>query len=90
MIASLILRVLDEVKNPPLARKASNALRFGILGAARIGLNALFTPAKSHSEVIVTAVACRDEARGAQYAKTHGISKVHSGAHCYQGMSCSC
>ena len=68
-----------------MSPKAENPLRFGILGAARIGPDALLTPAKSHPDVSVTAVACRDKARGDKYAKAHGIAKVHGGNGCYQG-----
>ena len=35
-------------------------------------------PAKSHPEVIVAAVAARDEKRAQTYAQSHGISTVHS------------
>jgi predicted dehydrogenase len=40
--------------------KNTDALHFGILGATRIGPDAVITPAKSHSEVIVAAVASRN------------------------------
>ncbi|KAI9060638.1 NAD-P-binding protein [Trametes sanguinea] len=58
-------------------------LRFGVLGAARIGPEGLLKPAQSHPEVFVAAVACRDPDRGAQYAKKWGIPKVHSGQKAY-------
>ena len=45
---------------------------------------ALITPAKSHSEVVIAAVAARDRKRAEAYAKKHSIAKVHSS---YQGMS---
>ncbi|KAJ8463956.1 hypothetical protein ONZ51_g9914 [Trametes cubensis] len=61
-------------------------LRFGLLGAARIGPDALLTPAKSHSEVVVDAVACRDPARGIKYARTHGIRRHYTGPGCYQQL----
>ncbi|KAI0635939.1 NAD-P-binding protein [Trametes polyzona] len=63
--------------------KAESPLRFGILGAARVGPDALFTPAKTHPEVAVTAVACRDQARGSKYAQKHSIPKVFSGPQAY-------
>ena len=56
-----------------------------MLGAARIGPDALITPAKSHADVVVSAVACRDKTRGEKYAKTHGIARVYSGGKSYQG-----
>ncbi|KAI0706353.1 NAD-P-binding protein [Earliella scabrosa] len=73
-------------KNPPIAAKASNPLRFGMLGAARIGPDALLTPAKSHADVVVSAVACRDKTRGEKYAQTHGIARVYSGGKSYQEL----
>ena len=73
--------------NPPVAEKAPNALRFGILGAARIGPDALITPAKSHPEVIVAAVASRDEKKAKLYAEKHGIAKTYFGKDCYQRVS---
>ncbi|KAI0367770.1 NAD-P-binding protein [Pilatotrama ljubarskyi] len=58
-------------------------LRFGILGAARIGPAALIKPAESHKDVVIAAVACRDEARGSQYARKHKIAKVYGGPRAY-------
>ena len=45
---------------------------------------ALITPAKSHGEVIVAAVAARDRSRAETYAKKHGIPIVHSS---YEGRN---
>ena len=44
---------------------------------------AAIIPAKSHPEVIVAAIAARDEKRGQAYAKLHRIPNVHS---CYQAL----
>ncbi|EIW57561.1 NAD-P-binding protein [Trametes versicolor FP-101664 SS1] len=80
-------QVLTTTKVPsPLLDQTQSPLRFGILGAARIGPDALFTPAKTHPEVAVVAVACRDEARGSKYARQHHISKVHSGPQAYHDL----
>lgn len=65
--------------------KVEGALRCGILGAARIAPSALITPAKSHSEFIIHAVAARDKIKAEKYAKTHGIPKVYFGKTGYQG-----
>ncbi|KAI0363892.1 NAD-P-binding protein [Pilatotrama ljubarskyi] len=88
-----LLRLRGAVENEEasghfvaITKKASNALRFGILGAARIGPDALLTPAKSHAEVVISAVACRDPAKGTKYAKTHSIPKVYSRSGCYQKL----
>lgn len=43
---------------------------------------AIIDPAKSHPEVIIAAVAARDEARAQAYAKKHRIPIVHKS---YQG-----
>lgn len=55
-----------------------------MLGAARIGPDALITPAKSHPDVAVTVVASRDAAKATKYAADHGIAKTYSGPGCYQ------
>ncbi len=52
-------------------------LRIGILGAARIAPSALVRPARQTDGVVVTAIAARDPARAAAFAKRHGISVVH-------------
>ncbi|KAI0649102.1 NAD-P-binding protein [Trametes meyenii] len=65
---------------------SSPKLRFGILGAARIAPDALLKPARSHDDVAVVAVACRDEERGARYARKHGIPKVYAGARAYHDL----
>lgn len=43
---------------------------------------ALITPAKSHPEVIIQAVASRDRAKAEAFAKSHGIPEVKNS---YQG-----
>jgi predicted dehydrogenase len=53
-------------------------LRIGILGAARIAPMALVGPARRVPEAEVTAVAARDPARGARFAKRHRIPRVHA------------
>lgn len=45
----------------------------------------LITPAKSHPEVIVQAVAARDRSRAEAFAKKHGIPEVKDS---YQGELC--
>lgn len=79
---------LIQSANPPSPEpKATNALRFGILGAARIAPNALINPAKSHPEVIVAAVASRSQAKVEAYARKYSIPVVYSGEGCYQSES---
>jgi predicted dehydrogenase len=52
-------------------------LRIGTLGAARITLPALITPARRLPETAVTAVAARGKNRAEGYAAEHGIPRVH-------------
>ncbi|KOS18840.1 putative oxidoreductase [Escovopsis weberi] len=61
---------------PPTPEKDSDALNFGILGAANIAPVAFVTPAKSHPKVIVHSIAARDPSRAASFAKKHGIRHV--------------
>jgi hypothetical protein len=44
---------------------------------------ALIIPAKTHPDVIVAAVAARDQKKAEAYAKKHGIPVVHKS---YQGI----
>ncbi|UKZ74120.1 hypothetical protein TrVFT333_001779 [Trichoderma virens FT-333] len=62
--------------NPPTPPKSSDAIRFGVLGAAGIAPLALFNPAKSHPEVIIQAISARDRKKAEAYAKSHGIPDV--------------
>ncbi len=52
------------------------ALRFGVLGAARITPRALLAPARSHAGVSVDVVAARHRSRAVAYATRHGIPRV--------------
>lgn len=71
-----LLRRWNTTFRPPAPPKTNDALRFGILGAANIAPMALITPARSHPEVVIQAVAARDQARAISYAKKHGIPDV--------------
>jgi predicted dehydrogenase len=51
-------------------------LRIGILGAARIAPAGIIQPARRVGDAEVVAVAARDPARAASFAKKHGIPKV--------------
>jgi predicted dehydrogenase len=53
------------------------ALTFGVLGAARIAVNALIRPARRVPGVAVAAVAARDPARAGRFAARYGIPRVH-------------
>jgi len=52
-------------------------LRIGILGAAAIAPQALIKPAARVPEVTIAAVAARDRPRAEQFARRHGIPRVH-------------
>lgn len=54
----------------------SSALRFGILGAAKIAPGALIEPARLGEEAVVAAVAARSVDRARAYAAEHNIGKV--------------
>ncbi|HET9892838.1 MAG TPA: Gfo/Idh/MocA family oxidoreductase [Mycobacterium sp.] len=56
---------------------ADNAIRMGILGAARIAPMALIGPAQKNADVVVAAVAARDVSRAQAFAAKHGIASVH-------------
>lgn len=68
--------------NPPAVEKRSDALKFGIIGAANSAGWALLIPAKLHPEVVVHAVAARDRKRAEEFAKKNGIPVVYDS---YQG-----
>lgn len=70
---------------PAIPADAPPPLKFGILGAAKIAPSALITPAKSHPEVVIYAVAARDLGKAQKFAKDHGIEKVYGGSGAYQG-----
>ncbi|TEA13381.1 D-xylose 1-dehydrogenase (NADP(+)) 2 [Colletotrichum sidae] len=71
-----LLRRNYLIFNPPVAPKQEGALRFGILGAANIAPMAIISPAKSHPEVVIQAVAARDKTKAAAFAAKHGIPDV--------------
>ena len=54
----------------------AQALRIGILGAARIAEKALITPARANGAQVV-AVAARELTRAQEYAARHGIPKAY-------------
>ncbi len=54
----------------------TDAIRIGILGAARINATALLRPADRTHGVAVTTIAARDPDRGLRYARKHGIPRV--------------
>jgi predicted dehydrogenase len=53
-------------------------LAFGILGAARIAPTALIRPAAEVPGLRVAAIAARDPARADEFARHHGIARVHA------------
>ncbi|MFF0527953.1 Gfo/Idh/MocA family protein [Nocardia amikacinitolerans] len=52
-------------------------LRIGILGAARIAPAAVIQPAGRNPEVVVAAVAARDQSRAEGFARKHGIPRSY-------------
>lgn len=57
----------------------ANALRFGILGAAKIAPAALIVPAAQGDEAVVSCVAARDPERARAFARQHGIPRALDG-----------
>ncbi|MQA03815.1 MAG: gfo/Idh/MocA family oxidoreductase [Streptosporangiales bacterium] len=55
----------------------TDALRIGVLGAARITPAALLRPAHDNHDVTVAAIAARDRDRAHRYAHRHDIPTVH-------------
>ncbi len=55
----------------------AEALRIGVLGAARIAPLALIKPAQDNPDVLVAAVAARDSSRARSFAAKNGIARVH-------------
>jgi hypothetical protein len=76
----------SQAFNPTPVPKSPNALKLGILGAANIAPSALISPAKTHSDVVVYAVAARSKAKAEAFARKHGIPVVHGS---YQGAALS-
>jgi predicted dehydrogenase len=56
---------------------SNGPLRIGTLGAAKIAPVALIRPARGLPEAEVVAVAARDPARAATFARKHAIPRVH-------------
>jgi predicted dehydrogenase len=56
---------------------STNALRLGVLGAARITPFAIVRPLASVPEVQLAAVAARDLARARKFARKHHVERVH-------------
>jgi len=73
-------------RNPKDSGATSPPLKFGVLGAAAIAPYALVTPAKSHPEVELYAVAARDISRAELFAKKHGFKKWYGGKDGYQEL----
>ncbi|KAI1846952.1 hypothetical protein JX266_006827 [Neoarthrinium moseri] len=65
-----------QIFNPSELPKAEKPLMFGILGAADIAPMALISPAKTHPDVKILAVAARNYDKAKAYAQKHGIPEV--------------
>ncbi|KAH8896002.1 putative oxidoreductase [Thozetella sp. PMI_491] len=74
-MASTLSRIYTAFVSP-IAEKKSDAIRFGILGAAQTAPISLIYPARSHPEVVVQAISARNRTRAEEFAKKHGIPEV--------------
>ncbi|KAJ3092730.1 hypothetical protein HK102_003605 [Quaeritorhiza haematococci] len=70
-------RILRMFSPPSVSKDATNSIKIGILGAARIAPIAVIHPAKALPSIVVHAVAARDRSRAQKFAKSHNIPKVH-------------
>ncbi|KAG0097617.1 hypothetical protein BGZ93_002362 [Podila epicladia] len=61
-----------------IASKDPDALRIGILGAAKVAPVALINPAKSMKTINVVSVAARDPNRAKEFATKYGIPSTHA------------
>ncbi|PKY04094.1 NAD(P)-binding protein [Aspergillus campestris IBT 28561] len=75
-LGSMVGRIYQAFSPSQLPPKKSDALKFGILGAANIAPMALITPSKSHPEVIIQAVSARDRKKAEEFAKANSIPEV--------------
>ena len=57
--------------------KDADAVRFGILGAAKIAPPALIWPANKRKDCVVAAVAARDRSKAEKFAQKHCIEKFY-------------
>ena len=53
-------------------------IQIGVLGYARIVSTALIAPSRHVPQVAIAAVAARDPAKAAAFAKKHHIPRVHT------------
>jgi predicted dehydrogenase len=56
----------------------TDVLRIGLIGASRIGVEAIVRPARRLDDIAVVAVAARDAGRAAAYAAEHQIGRAHA------------
>jgi len=68
---------LYKLYRQPACQPTSKPLKFGILGAAKIAPNALITPARTHPDVQIYAVAARSLDKAREFADKHGIEKAY-------------
>ena len=81
------LAYLKQTLKAHPTQKSKEPLRFGILGAANIAPAAIIQPATSHPDVVIAAVAARDETKARTFARKHAIQKVYFGKDGYQSQS---
>lgn len=81
-LVDLVIRNWKLV-HPPSTPKDTNALRLGVLGAAKIAPLAIIYPAGSHAGVVVAAVAARSLDRAKEFARKHDIPTAYGS---YQGV----
>src|SRR5262249_20309403 len=72
-------RAGQEARRDAVATMSTTTtIRFGMLGAARIGNWGLVQPTQRVAGTVLHAVAARDQARARAYAKKYRIARVHT------------
>ncbi|KAA1469098.1 NAD(P)-binding protein [Dentipellis sp. KUC8613] len=84
----LFKRIYHEFHPPAPAApsESSPPLRIGVLGAANIAAMAIMRPAQSHPDVVVHAIAARDQARADAFASKWGVARAYGGEGAYQKL----
>ncbi|EST07931.1 Oxidoreductase, N-terminal [Kalmanozyma brasiliensis GHG001] len=76
---SRLASIYTSISPPTLPKRTDTPpLRLGILGAANIAPLAVIAPARTHPDIIVSAIAARSKSKATAFAKKHSIPHVFS------------
>ncbi|KAF9558733.1 NAD(P)-binding protein [Agrocybe pediades] len=82
---SFVTRVYTSFSPAKVALNPDH-LQIGILSTGDLAALSLITPAKSHRDIVVYAVASRDEEKAKKFAKKHGIYQAFYGKNAYRDL----